>query len=188
MLTLAEYPERPTPKDRWCISWDRTDAWGEGGYYGRVFLNVAGREPDGRIPAAALEPTRAALMEALAAIPDDRGRPLETRVLLPEELYRAVQRVAPDLLVYFDDLRWRSVGSVGHRSLWTFENDTGPDDANHAQHGIFIYRDPRASGGDRRLPDRSIYDMAPTLMALLGLDAPADLRGRAMTDLPGVAV
>ena len=29
------------------IDWERTTAWGEGGYYCRLFLNVAGREPQG---------------------------------------------------------------------------------------------------------------------------------------------
>ncbi|MBZ0276578.1 MAG: alkaline phosphatase family protein, partial [Anaerolineae bacterium] len=32
------------------VDWSRTRAWGSGGYYGRVFLNVAGREPAGIIP------------------------------------------------------------------------------------------------------------------------------------------
>ena len=36
-----------------------------------------------------------------------------TRVLKPEELYPEVHGVAPDLFVYFGDLRWRSVGTLG---------------------------------------------------------------------------
>lgn len=30
------------------------------------------------------------------------------------------------------------MGSVGNPSIWTHENDTGPDDANHAQDGIVL--------------------------------------------------
>ena len=41
---------RITPFEQLDIDWSRTRAWGSGGYYGRVFLNVAGREPQGCIP------------------------------------------------------------------------------------------------------------------------------------------
>ena len=53
--------------------------------------------------------------------------------------------VAPDLIVYFGGLYWRSVGTVGGGKLHTFENDTGPDGANHAEYGIFFF-DPRGAG------------------------------------------
>jgi predicted AlkP superfamily phosphohydrolase/phosphomutase len=91
--------------------------------------------------------------------------------------------VPPDLLVYFGPLAWRSVGSVGLRTTWTFENDLAPDDANHSRFGIFIVHDPLNPAGGQRLADQSIYDVAPTLLGWLGLPAPADLRGRPM-DLP----
>src|SRR3990167_4528610 len=82
---------------------------------------------------------------------DEKGRPLGTRVFKPEEVYRAVRGVPPDLIVYFGNLRWRSVGSLGLGTVHTFENDTGPDDANHSEYGIFILREPglknRRGGG-----------------------------------------
>ena len=31
------------------VDWPRTTAWGDGGYYGRVFINVRGREPEGQV-------------------------------------------------------------------------------------------------------------------------------------------
>ncbi|MGQ9481090.1 hypothetical protein [Chloroflexus sp.] len=60
------------------------------------------------------------------------GRPLGNRVFVPEHLYRAVRGVAPDLIVYFGDLAWRIMVIVGGDGLFTRENSTGPDDANHA--------------------------------------------------------
>jgi predicted AlkP superfamily phosphohydrolase/phosphomutase len=98
----------------------------------------------------------------------------------PEDVYREVNNVPPDLIVYFGDLDWRSVGSVGLRTVWTFENDTGPDDANHAQQGIFILHDPLAPAGGHELPTVSIYDVAPTLLQLLGQPLPAGMRGSAL--------
>ena len=59
--------------------------------------------------------------------------------------------VAPDLLVYFGDLAWRAVGTVGgDEGIHTFENDTGPDDANHAQDGLLIMAGPGVEPGRRR--------------------------------------
>ena len=79
----------------------------------------------------------------LAAIPDEQGRDIGTVVYLPEEVYPQVRGIAPDLIVHFGDLLWRSVGTVGgSEGVHTFENDTGPDDANHAQDGLFVAAGP----------------------------------------------
>ena len=125
------------------VDWSRTTAWGSGGYYGRLFLNVKGREPQGLIAPEDYEATRDRLIAELEALGDPEGRPIGTRVLKPEELYRTVRGAAPpDLFVYFGDLRWRSVGTVGTGAIHTFENDTGPDDANHAHDGLLIVAGP----------------------------------------------
>ena len=51
-LVLKEEPTEPKPLTPAMIDWPRTRAWGEGGYYGRLFLNVAHREPQGFVPLA----------------------------------------------------------------------------------------------------------------------------------------
>lgn len=179
-LVLHEYPAQPMPLERCQIDWTRTRAWGAGGYYGRLFLNVAGREPQGVIPAAQAEQVRDEITARLEALPDHLGQPLRTRTFKPEAIYQDVTNIAPDLLVYFGDLDWRSVGTVGAGELYTFENDTGPDDANHAQHGLFILYDPRNVQGGRRIEDVSIYDVAPTLLHLLRQPIPAEMIGTAL--------
>ena len=52
-----------------------------------MFLNVAGREPEGMIPPAEYEAVRDDLARRIAAIPDDAGNPIPTAVYKPEELY-----------------------------------------------------------------------------------------------------
>jgi predicted AlkP superfamily phosphohydrolase/phosphomutase len=90
-----------------------------------------------------------------------------------------VQGVAPDLIVYFGGLGWRAVGSLGlGHGLYTFDNDTGPDDANHDRHGVMVVAGDGLERGRR--DDLSIYDVAPTLQALLGLPGPPGQRGRAL--------
>ena len=62
----------------------------------------------------------------------------------PEELWREQRGIPPDLIVYFGDLGWRSNGSLGHGRHWTYDNDTGPDDANHDRDGHLHHRRSRA--------------------------------------------
>jgi predicted AlkP superfamily phosphohydrolase/phosphomutase len=180
-LTLAEPVDKPTPIGKVKIDWSRTRAWGDGGYYGRLFMNVRGREPAGVIDPADYEAVRREIAEKIAAINDPQGRNIGCKAYRPEDLYRTVNGVAPDLVVYFGDLDWRSVGAVGLGSIHTFENDTGPDEANHDWHGIFMLYDPsrpRAEPSFENLPVFQIYDVAPTVLAAFGLPVPSDMIGK----------
>jgi predicted AlkP superfamily phosphohydrolase/phosphomutase len=172
-LVLEEEPDGPTPFAKVKVDWSRTTAWGDGGYYGRLFLNVAGREPQGLIDPANYESVRGELIRELEALGDEQGRPIGTRVHRPEDLYGEVNGVAPDLIVYFGDLTWRSVGQMGTGEIHTFENDTGPDDANHARYGIFMQAG--APVGD--LSSANVLDVGPTVLSLLGVDALPNAQG-----------
>jgi predicted AlkP superfamily phosphohydrolase/phosphomutase len=180
LLTLAAPVTAPTRIEDCPIDWTHTRAWASGGYYGRVFLNVEGREPQGVIPADEYESFRDDLAARIEAMTDHEGRPLGNRALKPEDLYKTVNGVAPDLIVYFGNLNWRSVGMVGMDSVYTFENDTGPDDANHDYHGIFIM-DDRAGRGGVELTGLQLMDIAPTVLDLMGLDVPGDMQGKTIS-------
>jgi predicted AlkP superfamily phosphohydrolase/phosphomutase len=180
MLVLAEEPDRPTSIHEAKVDWSRTVAWGDGGYYGRLFLNVEGREPTGTVSVGEYETVRQQLIDELEALQDHRGLPMGTRAFRPEAVYPEVRGVAPDLIVYFGDLRWRSVGRLGlGRGLYTFENDTGPDDANHAEDGIFVLVGDQVRSGWRE--DLSLYDVAPTLQELMHIPRPDGQQGRVVT-------
>ncbi len=137
-LKLRSSPDQPTPLERLDIDWPQTLAWGEGGYYGRIFLNVQGREPQGAVSPSEVDRLREELIAKLEALGDEDGRSIGTRVHRPEDLYDEINGIPPDLIALFGDLHWRSVGSVGHGSIWTRQNDTGPDGANHAPDGVLV--------------------------------------------------
>ena len=179
-LVLKEEPREPglVPFEKLEVDWEKTRAWGAGGYYGRIFLNVQGREPQGVIPAGQYEQFRDELAERIRAIPGPNGEEIGTVVYKPQEIYHTVRNVAPDLIVYFGDLHWRSVGSLGHGDIYTFENDTGPDDANHAQDGLFILYDPRHNYGGREVHGAQLMDIAPTVLKLMGVPIPPDMQGK----------
>jgi len=181
LATLSE-PEGVSSLEDAGVDWPRTTAWGEGGYYSRVFLNVRGREPEGVVDPEEYEAVRDDLARRIVEIPDDAGRSIPTAVYKPEDLYDTVKGVAPDLIVLFGDLLWRSVGTIGgDEGIQTLENDTGPDDANHAQDGLYIVTGPGVEAGGRA--DAHLLDIAPTVLELLGIEEPPGMRGQSMLPL-----
>lgn len=176
-LRFEQEPSGPTPIAKAGIDWQKTVAWGDGGYYGRLFLNVEGREPQGTVEPSRYEEVRDELVEKLEAMPGPDGEPLGTRVYKPQDVYPEVRGVAPDLIVYFGDLVWRSVGQVGTGQLFTYENDTGPDGANHDRMGVFAMAGVPGQPTGRR-EDLRLIDVGPTLLSLYGLEAPEGAQGR----------
>src|SRR5438046_1999201 len=179
-LTLKSQPTTLTAIDKCEIDWSKTKVWGDGGYYARIFFNVEGREPQGTVKRAELEALQNELKAKLEAIVDPDGVNIGTRVFKPKDIYHQVNGVPPDLVVYFGDLLWRSVGTVGYDSIYTFDNDTGPDDCNHAQNGMVIKHDPDAKQGPggREVYGLQLMDMAPTILEQLGVAVPTDMQGK----------
>jgi predicted AlkP superfamily phosphohydrolase/phosphomutase len=176
-LHLTEPLSGRTPIADAPIDWSHTIAWGDGGYYGRCFLNVKGRESQGVVAPSEYEAVRDDLIARLEAATGPDGRPLGTIVLKPQDVYPEVKGVAPDLIVYFGDLDWRSVGSVGNQSLFTYENDTGPDGANHARNGVFaMVGAPEQPSG--RVEGLQLIDVGPSILSIYGIEAPQGAVGR----------
>jgi len=178
-LTLKEQPTERTRLKMEMIDWTKTKVWGEGGYYSRIFLNVEGREPQGQIPAHEYEQFRDELIRKLEAIEDENGNNIGTKAFKPEEIYRDCKNIPPDLVVYLGNLDWRSAGSVGVGSVHIYENDTGPDDANHAQHGVFIWTVPEGIKLETR-DEYSILDVAPSILRYFDIDVPPDMIGQSI--------
>ncbi len=177
-LTLNQEVPPGSRLDPQVIDWSRTRAWAWGGYYSRVFLNVAGREPQGTIAPADYERTREELAALIRSIPDDQGRPMATEVLRPEDIFTGPYvSEAPDLFVYFDNLSWRAGQDLNNPVLYSFDTEIGPDDAVHDHYGIFVMAGPGVvSRGE--LAGLHLMDVAPTVLHHLGLTPPADMEGR----------
>jgi predicted AlkP superfamily phosphohydrolase/phosphomutase len=167
------------PLDDAAVDWSRTRAWGWGGYYARLFLNVEGREPGGIVPADRYEATREELEAELATISLPTGEPMAVEAHRPEDLYPVAVGDRPDLMVYFDELRWRSAGTIGHGTFYLDENDTGPDDSVHSFEGIFVLHDPDQAYG-REISGLRILDVAPTILTLMGEPVPPGMEGEAL--------
>ena len=150
------------------VDWARTTAWGDGGYYARVFLNVQGREPEGIVAPEDYEAVRDDLAQRLAAIPDDAGNPIPTLVYKPEELYEEANGVAagphrrlrrPALALGGDDRRRRG---RRRRSRTT----PAPTTRTTRRTACIVVAGPGVEARGRA--DAHLLDVAPTVLELLG--------------------
>jgi len=177
-LALKEEPDGVEAFDPGKVDWANTQAWAEGGYTGRIHLNVEGREPEGTVDPVDYEDLRAQLRDELEQM-ELAGTTLGTRVIKPQEVHYG-PRVdeAPDLFCYFGDLDYRCEERVGHETI-VRDPEPGRDEAVHDYHGLFVLADPdnRYSG---EVSGMELVDGAPTVLNLLGLPIPGDVEGRVL--------
>jgi predicted AlkP superfamily phosphohydrolase/phosphomutase len=182
-LVLKDYPGTVKDLDECDVDWGKTTAWGWGGYYARIFFNIKGREANGKIPLRELDNIRGELIRKLMNIKGPNKEKLDNRVFTPEDLYDECNGSKPDLLVYFDNLFWRSAGTVGHNNVYLSENDTGPDDSVHTMEGFFVLYNKKKSSHHIKLNRLSIYEIAPIILNIMGVRSPYDTNRKIGEDL-----
>ncbi|HEX5689299.1 MAG TPA: alkaline phosphatase family protein [Roseiflexaceae bacterium] len=178
-LVLRSMPSQPTALELCDVDWEQTRAWASDA--GAIFLNVAGREPQGVVPTDQAEQVRTRLVERLRALHSPDARPA-LDVYRPEALFSVRQGVAPDLFVTCALPGWRTTATVGSGGVWhgvTADGDAAIDTSN----GFLLVYDPRNPAGGRTLDDASIYDVVPTLLTLCNQPIPARLRGQIIPGL-----
>ena len=182
-LKLKKPPPRGTSLTKAEVDWSKTRAWGWGGYHARIFFNVKGREPRGLVKPENYEKFRDQITDDLKAIQGPKGEKWDTKVYTPEEIYPNGIGDYPDLTVYFDDLSWRSAGTLGYNSSYLPENDKGPDDAVHAHYGVFVCYDPQREMGGTKINDITLLDFAPTVLKIMGIPVPEDMEGKIVKEV-----
>jgi predicted AlkP superfamily phosphohydrolase/phosphomutase len=178
LLTLRRPLTGTTRLEDAGVDWDHTVAWAEGGYYARVFLNVKGREPRGTVAPHAVPRILDELERLFLGVAAPDGAPMSTRVRRPADVYADVTGAPPDLMVFWDDLARRAVGTVGHGTDHVPDNDTGPDGCNHDWRGLYALSVPwQTSAGSG--PERPIAGIGAAILDLLSVPdgaRPAELR------------
>ena len=161
------------------IDWSRTTAWGDGGYYARVFLNVEGREPEGTVAAGRLRarprrPRRAARGDPRRA----RATRSRRRSTSPRSSTTRSNGVAPDLIV---DLRRPALALGRHgrrRRGHPHVRERHRPGRREPRAGRAAASPPAPGVGARGTLDAHLLDIAPTVLELLGMPVPEDMRGQ----------
>ena len=170
------------------VDWTATQAFfsEEGG----IRINLKDREPNGIVaPGREYEELRETLRQQLLQVIDPVTQaPVIEAVYRREELYTGPYvELAPDLIAepYRDQLDPKQnvlLGSVSSDSSPQVLGFSSPYTANHAATGIFI-----AYGRDiqRGTPyaQADLVDIAPTVLAYLGIPVPAEMDGQILSDL-----
>ena len=86
-------------------------------------------------------------------------------------------------MVYFNDLFLGLWGSLGHNSIYLGKTDNLPDGSVHWHDGIFILYKKRKLDHVTLVDRMSIYDVAPTVMDLMGLKVPSDMQGKVIPEI-----
>lgn len=176
------------------VDWERTQAFFSD--EGAIRINLQGREPKGIVaPGPTYEALRSSLIAQLLALRDPiTGHPVVAAVYRREELYTGPYVVdAPDLIIepQRDNAKAEHnfilASHTGTLSTSTIFDWSSPYTANHALDGILV-----AYAKDRIAPlqylEARIEDIAPTVLAMLGVPIPDTLDGRVLENmfLPGV--
>ncbi|MCF7907831.1 MAG: alkaline phosphatase family protein [Candidatus Omnitrophica bacterium] len=167
-LVLNKYPDKIASFNQLDVDWQKTRAWGWGGHCGRIFINKKNRETQGLVRDSEYESLRDGLIKELENETDPLGKPWNTKVYKPKDVYKVLNGTPSDLVAYFDDLAYRGAGTVGHKKIFLEENDTGPDDAAHDWQGVFIEYSPLSKSAEE-LNQISILDFKDRVLKSMGI-------------------
>lgn len=176
------------------IDWKNTQAFFSD--EGAIRINLRGREPEGIVSLGAdYETLRSVLIEQLLALRDPlTEHPVIAAVYRREALYTGPYVVdAPDLIIEPQREHANAAHNfilASHAPSWsdsTILDSSFPYTANHTLTGIFIAHAPDKIPPGRHV-EAHIEDIAPTVLAMLGVPISEKLDGRVLEELfaPGI--
>ncbi|MCI0398272.1 MAG: alkaline phosphatase family protein [Chloroflexi bacterium] len=156
------------------IDWTATTAFA-GPSSWEVWVNRQGREPQGVVGPAGYGQLCQAVRQALLAWHDPAGRPRVQAVHLAHEVYHGrFLALAPDLTI-----EWDPVAAPPADML---EGNSSQFDGDHQPEGLLLAAGPAIRAGGE-IEGAALVDVAPTILRLLGLEAPGMLDGRVLERL-----
>jgi predicted AlkP superfamily phosphohydrolase/phosphomutase len=162
------------------VDWSKTRAYGLG--FNGLYLNVKGREVEGRVEPAGVDALAAELSQKLEALRDpSNGARVVLRVDDADDIYSAERRAeGPDLVIGYD----RGYGASDESTLGEITEDTMADNTsrwsgNHLMSPdvvpgiLLVNRSLSGSGYD-------LTDLTATLLAHYGLEPLPGMVGQAI--------
>jgi predicted AlkP superfamily phosphohydrolase/phosphomutase len=168
------------------FDWATTEAFV--GFHGDLWLNLAGREPEGCVEDGEAHHLLDALAEELMGIADERnGEPVFAAVHRRDEIFSGPAiDLAPDLMLdtWSNGYRIAPGREFSEELVAAPAPLAGVDEAWSSDHrplGIFVAGGPRVRAG--AVPELHLFDVCPTVLALLGAPVPEGIDGRVATEV-----
>ncbi len=165
------------------VDWTKSKAYSIGGW-GRIFINLKGRDPEGIVePGKQYETVRSDIIRRLESLVDPKtGEKLctQSQIFKKEDIYNGPYiEEAPDIVfqlrpgyLSFPGYEFGSNSLVSDLRGWS---------AGHAMNGILMMKGRNVKKG-AQVADAKMIDVAPTVLAMMGLPLPADMDGRVLTE------
>ncbi len=164
------------------VDWARTRVYSLGNY-GQLYVNLRGREPQGTVaPGAEYEQVVDELVDRLSHLRHPQtGAPIPLRIYRRDEIYHGAHvEEAPDVVFLPEDMRYNGFGLYQFSSRsWlepAFDRSGG-----HRMDGVVMFIGPGVRRG-QVLEGARLIDLAPTVLAALGVPVPDDMDGRVLSD------
>jgi len=164
------------------VDLSKSKAYSVGGGWGRVFVNLRGKLPQGIVaPGQESDLLISDVIRRLDALKDPvTGEKLCSHVFRRDEIYEGPYVAeAPDLLYQlqprcyvFPGYEFGSNKLVSGVSGWS---------ADHTLNGILMMKGKDVKNGEA-IVKAKVTDIAPTVLALMGVAIPSDMDGRVLTE------
>jgi predicted AlkP superfamily phosphohydrolase/phosphomutase len=164
------------------VDWSRTRIYSLGNY-GQLYVNLRGREPQGIVaPGTEYEQVVDELVDRLGRLRHPQtGQAIPVRVYRREEIYQGAHlEEGPDVVFLPEDMRYNGFGLYQFSSRsWlepTFDRSGG-----HRMDGLVMLIGPGIRWG-HELGEAALIDLAPTVLAALGVPVPDDMDGQVLSE------
>lgn len=174
-------PRDDRPELTTAVDWSQTQAYSFG-YYGQIFINLKGREPEGIVAdGPAYDELRAEIVRGLKELVDPAdGRPVVSQIYLKEALYHGPHTAeAPDILAVMRDFTYitRKGYEFAQQRGVLFAEPYTHESGSHRLEGILVAAGPDIATNSY-FPECGIADLTPTLLQLLDCPIPQMMDGQ----------
>ncbi|MCA9946136.1 MAG: alkaline phosphatase family protein [Anaerolineales bacterium] len=161
------------------IDWDKTRAYSPD--ESSLYLNLAGRDPEGIVPpGTAATQLLAEIEKKLQQVKDPRtGESIPVQIHRKETVYDGrFLAEAPELIIDMDDYQTEVMAELENGRLI---DHTPLRSGNHTPDGLLIAAGPEIAPG--QTVNANLIDIAPTVLHLLGLAVPTAMDGQVCLNL-----
>lgn len=168
------------------VDWSRTRAYSFG-YHGQIYINLAGREPNGIVaPGEGYAEVREAITADLRRLVDPAdGEPVVDAVIPGEAVFHGPRtELAPDLVVVMRDFSYitRQGYEFGGQGGQIFAAPVTHESGSHRMEGMLLMSGDGVRAGGEVAAGADLIDVAPTVLHLLGCPVPAEMDGQVLED------